>query len=341
MRNESRIRKILPVNLMLEGRPCLVVGSGQIAARKVGHLLEAGACVTVVGPEASEGMQRWAAEGRLQHHARPFRSSDLKGQWVVLAATDSLKVNGAVIRLCRQKRVMCSAADAHWTEADFLIPATLRHPYITLTVSTGGESCRRARLIKDYLARHLEILSSADLLVVSIKRPRRTAPSLVGELGEVLQQIWGIHEFMILNRADRIEVLAVVSAQPAIAAMLLRDCVRARFQGKCCIHEGAAAVEYVADRLASMDPQRRPARPLALQKNCGSPDSSALGQELNEALRDSTQAGWAGVMMKEWVEAGGRLAEKNRGSCAQTVKSGLRKLGKEYQRQYESIIRSI
>jgi len=315
MRDESRIRKILPVNLMLEGRPCLVVGSGQIAARKVGHLLQAGASVTVVGPAASDDIQQWAAAGRIKYLARAFRSSDLKGQWVVLAATDNVKVNGTVIQLCQKKGILCSAADAHWTEADFLIPATLRCPNATLTISTGGESCRRARLIKDYLARHLDILSSADLLVVSVDRHSPSAKRAVLELGSVLQQIWGIHEFVILNRAKGIDVLAVISSQSSVAAKLLRDCVRARFAGRCCIKEGPSAVEHVA-AISSL-------------------------KALTDALSDSTAAGWAGVMMKEWIEAALRLSDKIQKSRAKPLKTGARQFGKEYQRQYESIIRSI
>jgi siroheme synthase-like protein len=356
MRDESRIRKTLPVNLMLEGRSCLVVGSGQIAARKVGHLLEAGASVTVVGPEASEDIRRWTAEGRIQYKARPFRSSDLKGQRVVVAATDSLTVNGEVLRLCRQKNIMCSAADAHWTEADFLIPATLRRPHLTLTISTGGESCRRARLIKDYLARHLDILGSADLMVVSIKRPRRTVKSHVIELGSMLQQIWGIHEFVILNRADRLEVLAVLACQTNVVAKLMMDCIRARFPGRCCVQEGASAVEYVTEGICGalcLPPCSRGSREVRppSEFSVASRSSRMEGEPRvsrvtgNEALRaalcDSTKAGWAGVMMKEWIDASLRVADIIRSTRAKPLKSGVRGLGKEYQGQYESIIRSI
>jgi siroheme synthase-like protein len=317
MRDESRIRKILPVNLMLEGRACLVVGSGQVAARKVGHLLEAGAAIMVVGPDACEAIQRWTEEKRIQYLARPFRNSDLKGQRVVLAATDSPEVNGEVLRLCRQKGILCAAADAHWTEADFLIPATLRRPRVTLTISTGGESCRRARLIKDYLARHMDTLQQADLLVVAVKRPSRASKRAVAEMGAVLQQIWGVFEFVILNRADRIEVLAVVSAQTSVAASLVRDSLRARFPGRSCIQEGVSAVEHVA------------------QSFC------LEGEALRQSLQDGTHSGWAGVMMKEWLEAGSRLAVEMHKSRAKPLAVGFRSLTREYQKQYESIIRSI
>ena len=302
---------------MLEGRACLVVGGGQVAARKVGHLLEAGASITVVGPDACESIQRWTEEKRIQYRAHVFRKSDLKGQRVVLAATDHPEVNGEVLRLCRQKGILCAAADAHWTEADFLIPATLRCPRVTLTVSTGGESCRRARVIKDYLARHIDSLQQADLLVVAVKRPSRATKRAVTDLGAVLQQIWGVFEFVILNRADRIEVLAVVSAQTSVAASLVRECLRTRFAGRSCIQEGASAVEHVAQSLR------------------------LGGEALHQSLRDSTQAGWAGVMMKEWVEAGSRLAVETHKYRAKPLAEGFRSLTREYQRQYESIIRSI
>lgn len=313
MRNESRVRKILPVDLLLDGRPCLVVGSGSIAARKVGHLLAAGAKVTVVGPVPSEPILSWKADRAVEYHARPFKTSDLKGQCLVLAATDNQKVNGAVIALCRRKGILCSSADALWTETDFVIPATLRRPHVTLTVSTGGESCRRARLIKDYLGRHVDNLRGAELLVVSVERPQRATPRAVQALGDALHQVWGVYELMVVNQPDRIDVLAVVSSRSKGLAVLVRDCVRAIFPGKYIVKIGAVAVEHVAD--------------------------PAILKNLKEALSASVKAGWAGVMAEEWVEAGQRLVENK--NFAQAVSMGLSSKGRQYQRQYESIIRSI
>jgi siroheme synthase-like protein len=157
------MRKIMPVDLLLEDRPCLVVGGGAVAARKVGHLLAAGARVTVVSAESCAAIEEWKRAGRLRHHPRNFRPGDLKGAFVVFAATDDNAVNGRVVRLCRQRRILCSAVDASWTKGDFITPALLRRPQFTLAVSTGGQSCRRARLIKDYLARHFDRLDAAEL----------------------------------------------------------------------------------------------------------------------------------------------------------------------------------
>lgn len=156
MRNESRTRKILPVDLLLEGRACLVVGGGPIAARKVGSLLEAGAVVTVVSPVLCSALAELKQEGRIRHKPRAFTAVDIKSQAVVFAVTDNGLVNRKVIRSCRRARILCSAADAHWVEGDFVSPAVIRRPLVTVAISTGGQSCKRAREIKEKLVQYLD-----------------------------------------------------------------------------------------------------------------------------------------------------------------------------------------
>ncbi len=161
MRSEERIRRIMPVDLLIEGRPCLVVGGGNVATRKVGHLLEAGAHVKVVSTTMSDAMAAWAAGGQITHMARKFKLSDLRGQFLVFAATDDEAVNRHVIACCRKREILCNAADANWTEGDFLTPAILRKAGLVVTVSTGGRSCRMARIIKDRLAETIETIAAA------------------------------------------------------------------------------------------------------------------------------------------------------------------------------------
>lgn len=155
MRKNSQGKKIMPVSLLLEGKPCLVVGGGLIAARKVGHLLAAGAAVTVVSPELCAELSQLKKECALRHKPRVFAATDVKGQSVVFAVTDNGPVNLAVIKACRRARVLCSAADAHWSAGDFVSPAVIRKPGLVVAVSTGGESCTRSRVIKEKLAHYL------------------------------------------------------------------------------------------------------------------------------------------------------------------------------------------
>ena len=59
-----------PIVLELEGRPCLVVGGGAVAERKVEALLEAEARVTVMSPTVTPHLASWAHEGKIHLVAR-------------------------------------------------------------------------------------------------------------------------------------------------------------------------------------------------------------------------------------------------------------------------------
>ncbi|MBW1646321.1 MAG: uroporphyrinogen-III C-methyltransferase, partial [Deltaproteobacteria bacterium] len=67
---------IYPVNLLLQDRPCLVVGGGPVAARKVAGLLAAGARVRVVAEKVTADLRQLAAAGRLELVQRSFVAAD-------------------------------------------------------------------------------------------------------------------------------------------------------------------------------------------------------------------------------------------------------------------------
>ena len=77
-----------PIALVLDGKPCLVVGGGEIADGKLDALLLAGAVVTVVSPEVRPRIAALAAEGQITLRRRPYRTSDLDATYLVIAATD-------------------------------------------------------------------------------------------------------------------------------------------------------------------------------------------------------------------------------------------------------------
>ena len=51
-----------------------------------------------------------------------------------------------------------------------MTPAVLRRGDLTVAISTGGRSCRQARMIKQSLDRHLQSLETADLLIMGVSR---------------------------------------------------------------------------------------------------------------------------------------------------------------------------
>ena len=155
-----------PIFLEMAGRSCLVVGGGPVAERKVGGLLEVGACLTVVSPAVTPQLDDWAREGRIRLVRHAYESSDLAGQSLAFVATDDGVVNADVARDARTAGVLINAADdpAH---CDFILPAVLRRGELTVTVSTGGASPALSRMLRDELDTYLAREDYAALVSVA------------------------------------------------------------------------------------------------------------------------------------------------------------------------------
>jgi siroheme synthase-like protein len=157
-----------PVNLLIAGRRCVVVGAGRIAARKIESLLDAGGDVHVISPEVVDEIADWAKEGRLQLSQREFTPSDLDDAWLATTATSTAAVNRAVAQAGEARRVWVNAADdpVHCT---FTLMSVVRQGDIVVTVGTGGRSPALATFLKSHVANEmgpewadlLELLSEA------------------------------------------------------------------------------------------------------------------------------------------------------------------------------------
>jgi precorrin-2 dehydrogenase/sirohydrochlorin ferrochelatase len=125
--------------LNLEGRRCLVVGGGRVAARRVPGLLEAGAAVTVISPALHPDLEALHAAGRISILRRRYAAGDATSMHpaLVFAATDSADVNERVAEEARQAGAWINIADEA-AEGDFDVPSITRRGPITLALSTGA-----------------------------------------------------------------------------------------------------------------------------------------------------------------------------------------------------------
>ena len=160
-----------PVHLRSEGRPAVVVGAGQVAMRKIRLLLDGGARVTVVAPDACPPVAAWAAAGRLRWRAEPFVPAHLDGAFLAIAATSSRRVNAEVARAARQRHVLVNVADDP-EASDFHVPAVLRRGDLVVSVSTGGRCPGFARAIKRRIDAMLGPEARVALEVVAAVRRR-------------------------------------------------------------------------------------------------------------------------------------------------------------------------
>lgn len=148
-----------PVHVLLADRRCLVVGGGSVARRKVVGLLAAGALVTVVAPRIIPEILALGDGHAISFRQRPYQGGDLESMTLAFAATDDHELNAAVIADCREKRVFCCAVDHHWSEGDFITPASFHHRRMTVSISTGGRACGESKRIRELLETQMKNLS--------------------------------------------------------------------------------------------------------------------------------------------------------------------------------------
>ena len=126
-----------PIFLNLKDRPVLVVGAGKVALRKTRALVEAGARVRVVAPEAEPEF----ASLPVELVRRRFRAIDLTGATLVFAATNDRLTNHRIAIAAKEKGIFANIADSA-EECDFLVPARVERDHFQIAVSTGGKDPR-------------------------------------------------------------------------------------------------------------------------------------------------------------------------------------------------------
>ena len=131
----------------LTGRAVLVVGAGRVALEKIEGLLSSGAEITVVAPQILPEVE----ELPVTFVRRGYRSADLDGKFLVVAATATTSVNRRVFRDAESRALLCNVVDVPEL-CSFILPAVHRHEPIAVAVSTGGASPALAQHLRDQIA---------------------------------------------------------------------------------------------------------------------------------------------------------------------------------------------
>jgi precorrin-2 dehydrogenase / sirohydrochlorin ferrochelatase len=141
-----------PIYLDIEGRNVIIIGGGNVCTRKAETMMNYGANVTVVSPQLTEEIERWARDGRLRIRRKAYEPGDLDGANIVIASTDHQSVNEQIAADCRARRIPVNVVDVtHLCE--FIVPAIIEKNGIQIAISTGGKSPALARTLKEDLQR--------------------------------------------------------------------------------------------------------------------------------------------------------------------------------------------
>lgn len=149
------MKRYLPIMLDCEGRRCVVIGGGTVAERKVTGLLDAGASVMLISPTVTDTLASMADKGLLTWVRRPYAPGDLRGAFLVYAASNDKLVNEEVALESGNLGIPVNVA-SHAEAGNFISPGVVRRGRLTVAVSTSGAGPSAAAQVKSVLEEALD-----------------------------------------------------------------------------------------------------------------------------------------------------------------------------------------
>ncbi len=136
-----------PIFYNLKGQDCLVIGAGEIAARKIELLMRAGAKITVIAEKIGSAVMRLQETHALKINETVFTPGDLRQYKLIVSATDDETTNKLVAETANGQGVPVNVVD-NPSLSSFIFPAIVDRSPIVIAISSGGSAPVLARLLR-------------------------------------------------------------------------------------------------------------------------------------------------------------------------------------------------
>ncbi|WP_044336970.1 precorrin-2 dehydrogenase/sirohydrochlorin ferrochelatase family protein [Rossellomorea aquimaris] len=179
---------MLPIMIDVKGKQVTIVGGGKVAFRKLTVFLEQGARITVISPDADDGIQALHEEGRILWVKRKVEPDDLRDAFIVIAATNERWVNEQVKIHSEENQLLCVVDDGDCGNMQMV--SFKQKGNLTIAVSTGGASPFLAKKLTNQFFQSFDDSYIERLAFIASKRKEIKASDLTdGEKRKLLQEL--------------------------------------------------------------------------------------------------------------------------------------------------------
>ncbi len=184
-----------PISLELTGRRVVIIGGGEVAARKLQTILDAGAAATVLSANISDHIKEVAKNGNVELIQAQYYRDALTGATLAIAATDDRRTNEMVFEHCRELGILCNVVDVPEL-CDFFVPAVIKRGSLEISISTQGKCPAyagriRAMLEEIFTEQHGEFLDALE----DLRRCLIANVSDCATRGQILKDLAGAESF--------------------------------------------------------------------------------------------------------------------------------------------------
>jgi len=162
-----------PLFVDLTNKCILVVGGGKVATHKVKKLLHFGAKITVVAPKVNNELKKLQKEGKIKLKRRRFLTGDLKNKDLVVVASDDIKLQKRIYKLCTKKGILCNTVDVP-EYCSFIFGSTIVRGDLVVAITTSGKAPALSKELRKFLERLIP--EDIDKLLEELYQVRKKLP---------------------------------------------------------------------------------------------------------------------------------------------------------------------
>ena len=137
----------LPIFINIRKKPCIVIGGGDIALRKINLLLKAQAMVDCLSPSFSRDIKNLSKDGHITLINKSFDQTDIKDYSIIIAATDDKSVNSLISSIAQDKKIPVNVVDSPELSS-FIMPSIVDRSPLIIAVSSSGKAPVLSRIIR-------------------------------------------------------------------------------------------------------------------------------------------------------------------------------------------------
>lgn len=201
-----------PIMIDLSKFQVVMVGGGNVAARKAMHLLNCRAKLTIISLTLCEALEK--KKDYFRYYKKTYETQDLEGYQMVIAATSDKVCNWKIGTYCKEKGILCNVATDERLSS-FIVPSVVRRGDLVLSVSTGGKSPALTRKIKDELenqyddtyAEYVALLGELRQMILNKMEPGPKRVELLRKLTEM--DLTALREYGIVLKKDFATILSL------------------------------------------------------------------------------------------------------------------------------------
>ncbi|ASP48083.1 NAD(P)-dependent oxidoreductase [Cognaticolwellia beringensis] len=146
--------KYFPIYLDAKHIDAMIIGGGEVAARKIELLLKSTANISVMSETLNSSVQRLVNEHQLTWLKHNYQPGHLNNSNIVIAATDSIEVNGAVAAESTQLKLLTNVVDQPEL-CTYITPAIIDRSPIIIAMSSSGSAPILLRMLREQIEKTL------------------------------------------------------------------------------------------------------------------------------------------------------------------------------------------